>query len=120
MDYLSSLPLLLECQQTDTNLFFKIKLEKSLFCFDGHFPGFPVLPGVVQIHWAFLFAEKYWGARGRFLALEQIKFIDIVQPEDNTVLNLLLEWNADKQRVAFEYSIQEKRVSSGRICFSNH
>ena len=83
----------------------------------GHFPGYPILPGVVQVDWAIRFAREHLGipASG-FSALRALKFSAPVHP--GTSLTLRLSWLADKQRLDFSFSGGTRIVSSGQVVFA--
>lgn len=82
-------------------------------CFEGHFPGFPVLPGVVQLHWVRQLATSLLGTAGSFAGMDQIKFTGIVQPGD--ALELQLTHDPDAATVAFEFTVAGRKMSSGRL-----
>ncbi|WP_036665415.1 hypothetical protein [Paludibacterium yongneupense] len=107
------LPQVLTERCTDDAVLLSLLLPAAAPCFDGHFPGFPVLPGVVQIHWAMLFAQAKLGVAGTFQSLEQIKFTDIVEPGAGLTLHLM--WDADRRRLSFDYRADGRKASSGRI-----
>tara|TARA_B100000809_G_scaffold261014_2_gene309058 strand:- start:494 stop:2251 length:1758 start_codon:yes stop_codon:yes gene_type:complete len=90
-------------------------IPHNLSWFDGHFPGRPILPGVVQTHWAKLYGQRNFGQLGSFKQLEVIKFQHVITPGKNIVLTL--SWNPDKSKLTFAYQIGEQRISSGRIAF---
>lgn len=50
--------------------------------FEGHFPGFPILPGVAQIQAALCLAEDWRGAPLRLAAVESAKFLLQIRPEE--------------------------------------
>ncbi len=106
-------PEIIEQRLTGSRAELLLALPAGMRCFDGHFPGFPVLPGVVQIHWAVGFARRLLGAEGVFLGMQQIKFNDIVFPGDR--LSLALQWEPDAGRLVFDYTAGGRKASSGRI-----
>lgn len=66
---------------------------------DGHFPGHPILPGVVQVGWAAHFAAPLAGREDPPAQLERIKFKRPILP--GARLRLCLA--ADAGRVRYEY-----------------
>ena len=83
--------------------------------FAGHFPGAAILPGVVQVDWAVHFARLHLPLRGEFSALENLKFLAVVQPGET--LRLSLVWDADRQRLDFSYSTPTRKCSAARVVF---
>lgn len=94
-----------------------LQLLPQLRVFDGHFPGAPVLPGVVQLDWAIAFGRQAFDLPARFLRAEQLKFVQPVQPP--LTLELALEWNAAAGHLAFRYSSQAGPCSMGRLAFGD-
>lgn len=91
-----------------------IELSSSLSCFDGHFPGAPVLPGVVMLHWVTTFARQYLTLPAFVVGqLEVIKFQKVLVPD--TQVELVLEYRADKQRLYFSFMQGEQKSASGRL-----
>ncbi|MEP4888963.1 MAG: AMP-binding protein [Aliiglaciecola sp.] len=91
-------------------------IPTGLVYFDGHFDQAPILPGVVQVHWAQKYAAEYFAIAGRFSHLEVIKFSNIIQPDDQ--IEIVLTFNPQKQKVSFSYRSDKGLHSSGRICFA--
>ena len=102
---------LIEQYHVQLNVF----IPHNLSWFDGHFPGRPILPGVVQTHWARLYGQKHFGELGIFKQLEVIKFQHVITP--GKFINLTLSWNPDKSKLTFAYQMGEQKISSGRIAF---
>jgi len=95
-----------------------LDLVPQLRVFDGHFPGVPVLPGVVQLDWAIRFARQAFAdLPPRFLRAEQLKFqLPVLPPLQ---LDITLDWNAQAKQLTFRYSSQKGLHASGRIVFGD-
>ncbi len=90
-----------------------IGIPAELEAFRGHFPGNPILPGVVQIDWAVRFAALHLGIAEPGARDFQVKFRNIIRPEDSIFLTLQL--NRSKNRLSFEYKSGDTVMSSGQI-----
>ncbi len=100
----------------------RLEIPDNLLYFDGHFPGNPVLPGVVQIHWAVHFARAHWGQLGEFGGLEAVKFQQLILARAQVVLEL--EYNAEKGKLYFCYASDDAaptpvNFSTGRILLNS-
>jgi acyl-CoA synthetase (AMP-forming)/AMP-acid ligase II/3-hydroxymyristoyl/3-hydroxydecanoyl-(acyl carrier protein) dehydratase len=93
-----------------------LHVTPALTHFSGHFPGLPILPGVVQIDWAIKFARQHLPLSGLFSALENVKFLALILPD--TRLQLTLTWDSGLQRLDFSFANGQRRYSAGRIVFS--
>ena len=89
-------------------------IPEELLYFRGHFPEYPVLPGVVQTHWAIIYGTKHLGLPQRIKKLKAIKFKKLIQPKAR--LNLTLNLN-DKYELIFNYKQQGMMMSSGKIVY---
>ncbi|MDB5857123.1 MAG: hypothetical protein JWQ76_812, partial [Ramlibacter sp.] len=92
-----------------------LDIVPQLRVFDGHFPGAPVLPGVVQLDWAIQFGRQAFPLPARFLRAEQLKFSLPVLPP--LQLELALEWDDAVRQLKFSFSSQRGLHSSGRLVF---
>lgn len=88
----------------------------DLLYLEGHFPGQPILPGVVQVGWAIHFFKTLFGDPGDFMRLEALKFQQVIQPGKKICLNLV--WDQTQDRLTFHYTGSEYSYASGRIVFS--
>lgn len=81
--------------------------------FDGHFPGRPILAGVVQIDWAIRLAETYLGTASPTTQDFQVKFRRVIGPDAPVSLDLRLD--RDRRVLEFSYQQDDAVASSGRI-----
>jgi 3-hydroxymyristoyl/3-hydroxydecanoyl-(acyl carrier protein) dehydratase len=86
----------------------------ELAYFAGHFPGLPILPGVVQIDWAVKLAREKLGVAGEFAGAENLKFLSIVKPGARPTLSL----GPAGRRLRFSYDTPARAVSSGILLFA--
>ncbi len=92
-----------------------LHIPHNLYYFAGHFPGNPVLPGVVQTHWAIHHARELFAGVGDFVGLEAVKFQHIIGP--GAVVTLDLQWHRERSKLRFSYRSSHAQHSSGRILF---
>jgi len=52
----------------------------DLACLPGHFPGYPVVPAVLQLGWAIEVASGLIGATPRLVSAPTLKFLEPLQP----------------------------------------
>lgn len=90
-----------------------IAVSADLECLQGHFPGQPVLPGVVQVHWAIEHGERTFGPLGVFRGIKALKFHRIIEPGTN----LRLELDFAQGVLRFSYTSDLGRHSQGRVLF---
>ncbi|MBQ0711638.1 MAG: acyl-CoA synthetase [Porticoccus sp.] len=91
-------------------------VPSDLLYLEGHFPGRPILPGVVQVSWAIHYGRELMGEPGNFVGLEGLKFQRVIRPRQD--IQLRLQWSAQKSKLTFSYTSEEYTHSSGRIVFS--
>lgn len=115
----SSILTVTDTSVTDTQLSVLIgmRVDEDILDFTGHFPNFPLLPGVTQIDWAMHYAQHYLNMNAEFKGMEVLKFQEPILP--NMVIELELKWDIEKSKLYFTYrSHQGDAVSShasGRI-----
>jgi 3-hydroxymyristoyl/3-hydroxydecanoyl-(acyl carrier protein) dehydratase len=81
--------------------------------FLDHFPGRPILAGVLQIDWAMRFAARYLALDQTVAEDFQVKFRRVIGPGED--LSLLLRLDRSLSLVVFEYRIAGEIASSGKI-----
>jgi len=93
-----------------------LRVPADLVHFAGHFPGCPILPGVVQLDWAVRLAAPRLPWRGDFSGAENLRFQSLILPAARITLTLTLD--ATGTRLGFAYASPEKKHSSGTLVFS--
>jgi len=88
---------------------FTLFVPADLEAFTGHFPGDPILPGVVQVDWAIRLGAEVFGPLGPFSGLDQVKFLEPIRPGATLTLDLAL----DRGSLKFQYSGAQGRITSG-------
>lgn len=81
--------------------------------FAGHFPRYPILPGVVQTDWAVRFAAHYLGTGLATVRDLRIKFRQPVLPD--MAFCLTLTFKRATQRLSFVYAVGDIELSSGQM-----
>lgn len=103
----------LEREKDFLNLHFIVPATNYYFA--GHFPGCPVLPGVVQVGWAIELARLHIPFSARFRKLAAVKFTRVIQP--NAALALRLGADPILRELSFEYRLHGEPCSRGRVSF---
>ena len=109
------LPPVVSRSEADDSVRLSLDIHEDLACFRGHFPGVPVLPGVVQLHWAVQVAREQFGLRENPLDVQRLKFKSVVIPPAAIQLELIRVGPAD---VRFEYTSQGHQYSEGCLKFA--
>ena len=82
--------------------------------FQGHFPGSPILPGVVQVSLAVEHARRLCGMEGPLRMVKKMKFAHVVEPGHEVVLRL--ERRGERE-VAYEITEGDATCASGTLVF---
>ena len=106
-------PIVVDCRVEAFSAAVDLIVPDELHYFRGHFPGMPVVPGVVQIKWAIALGRLYLRAAPAFRGLEALKFQQIMRPGARVTLELQHAEAAGKLRFAF--GSEHARYSSGRV-----
>ena len=93
----------------------QLLIPKDLDYFNGHFPGAPILAGVVQLHWAVEYAKQNFSLTELDVKnIEVLKFQVVIIPGQK--LNLTLT-RKTSNKVLFSYASDKGQHASGRIVF---
>ncbi|MBP9691789.1 MAG: hypothetical protein KBD90_00455 [Alphaproteobacteria bacterium] len=96
---------------------FRLKIPKDLAYFEGHFPDFPVVPGVVQLHWVIEFAQGIFTLPPITGQGSQIKFSQLMRPLDE--VDLILDYCPLQSTLTYRYKTDEKIYSSGKFTYAS-
>lgn len=94
---------------------FEFDIAEDLVWFRGHFPGFPVLPGVVQLRWAVELAQENFGFKSGPHEVMRLKFKSIIVPPITVELTLTQLGPGQAQ---FGYTGQGQEYSQGKLIFA--
>lgn len=97
------------------NVCFSLDISQDLSWFRGHFPDMPILPGVVQLHWAVIVARAVFEFPDLPLEVKRLKFKNVVVPPQ--VLELSVSVHASNE-VQFEFYSPNEQYSQGRLVFA--
>ena len=109
-------PILLDRGAGPSEIQLKLKLPTELKYFDGHFDGFPILAGVVQLDWAIKFAREAFPVDGIFQRIEALKFFRVLRAGEEVTLEL--RFDPEKKMLHFQYNSERHAHSAGRIRFA--
>lgn len=116
------LPDIVSERVTNDTAVYALDIAPDLDAFDGHYPGNPILAGVVQVDWAMRFARQAFAGAAApldwsaFAGIEQLKFHKLITPGER--LELTLTWDAAAGTLAFVYAAEGERKSRGTIRMS--
>jgi len=110
---MNGLPTLLGRRDEAGGIELEIEVPADSRWFEGHFPGFAILPGVVQIGWAAHFGHALCGFGPGVRAMEHIKFKRPILP--GARLSLSLKPDPAGNRLRYEYREADQICSSGSL-----
>jgi 3-hydroxymyristoyl/3-hydroxydecanoyl-(acyl carrier protein) dehydratase len=108
-------PQIVEVRVADLRVEMSLAIPPGLVYFQGHFPAFPILPGVVQIDWVVIYSKRYFNLADAAARTLQIKFRQIIRPGERLLLTLIHQQS--NSQIQFTYANAEGISSSGRIGF---
>ncbi len=92
-------------------------ISESIHWFTGHFPNAPVLPGVVQTHWAARLCEYLYPEARAFTRIDNLKFQSVIMPKQHVLLTI--KHIQPKSAFTFSYTHEGNRLSEGKLIFNN-
>ena len=101
-------------ERTDATYAADLTFDRDAEYFNGHFPGFAVLPGVVQLGTAQRLAEVFIGRARPLRMAKKVKFSHVVGPGET--VHFTLTKKSDDEFV-FDYRKGDLPCASGVLCF---
>ncbi len=93
------------------------EITANLSVLDGHFPNYPIVPGVAQITWAATAAKSAFSLANISGSLEAVEFRSPIIPGNVIRLTLRVDRNANK--VHFEIAHGDRSCCLGRLLFNS-
>jgi 3-hydroxymyristoyl/3-hydroxydecanoyl-(acyl carrier protein) dehydratase len=109
-------PIVHKVTEAEGQVTLQLGLPEDLPGFLGHYPGFPILPGVVQIDWVMRLAAAHLGCGQRSATDFRIKFKQVISPCSH--LTLTLRHDAARGRLEFVYRCGSGIASQGQVTLS--
>lgn len=106
-----SLPVICEKSLSENKAEIKLYFYRNCNFFKGHFDGFPLVPGVVQLFYAQYFAKKIFKIDCVSGQYRKIKFTNIIQPDKLITLELEQQTNG----INYKYKDENSGYSSGLL-----
>lgn len=105
-------------EKTENSVILEFSVPKTSPYFDGHFPGFSILPAVAQVELIIRSASEYLATGINILEMRRIKFTKFIRP--NISLSLRLEKKDKTLSFKIFASGEEEVYSSGLILVSKN
>ena len=83
--------------------------------FQGHFPDYPVLPALAQVHAVNQIARQHLGLNEEYKEIPRMKFNIPISPEQQIDLTIMISPDSAEMRFSFTLADNAKPVSSGRL-----
>ena len=110
-----TLPLQRLLERETQRVVLELSAPSDLGYFNGHFPGVPILAGVVQIHWVITYGRQCFDLPPVFRGIHVLKFQRIIGPEKPFTLELIHE--PAKSCLSFKITSPVGIHTSGRVMF---
>jgi len=109
-------PIMLSLDEENNQYSIQLDIKSDIRWFEGHFPGQPVLAGVVQTHWAGELSKYIFPVGDDFQRIDNLKFQSVILPDINLALKLV--YLPNKNAVKFSYTDSDNNYSTGTLVFA--
>lgn len=100
-------------QKESNILLFEIKLNKDHEIFDGHFPDFPIVPGVFTLQMIKELTEYHLNISLNVISINKLKFLTPINPNEHINLQVEINYTFSESEVY----INTASIFSGQITF---
>ncbi|HET6769605.1 MAG TPA: hypothetical protein VFH08_19495 [Chitinophagaceae bacterium] len=97
----------LENSASETGFITTIKLNPGHIVYSGHFPGYPVTPGVIQIQIVHELLEEHFQRVLKLSKIYQCKFLKILNPEETSRIVIHIEFTRADELLHIKASGQD-------------
>ncbi len=104
-------------EKTESTATFVVSVPADLPFFEGHFPGFAILPGLTQIQWAVELARAAFALPPHFAGLSNLKFMKPVRP--GATVEFALTLSEDRKSASFVLAAGSDTHAKGKLLFSD-
>ena len=87
---------------TDKGFVTTIKLNHEHIIYTGHFPGYPVTPGVIQMQIVHELLEYQLGIKIKLVEMPQCKFIKILTPTETSMIDVDIAYNLTDELIRIQ------------------
>lgn len=94
---------------------YELRVPPELVHFRGHFPGLPILPGVVLVDWIACLAAELADSTRSIRSIDQLKFMAPVPPA--ALVSVQLAHEPQRCRVRFRARLGTRECASGALVY---
>ena len=92
-----------------------LRVPSNLSYLEGHFPKYPIVPGVVQLAWVVEAAAEWLGERPIVRRMDAVKFKNVLLPGQRFSLEVTRTFTRTCRNLDFSLTCGDVRISSGRL-----
>lgn len=105
-------PIMQNIIKTDSGVSADLTFLKDSVYFNGHFPGHPILPGVIQMHFVLMFIKQFFNVETNDYHILKLKFSNLILPD--TPVHFELN-RINENEFSFNFFDGDKKYSNGKI-----
>jgi 3-hydroxyacyl-[acyl-carrier-protein] dehydratase len=94
--FLNELYSITDLTHSEDKLSAEIRLHAAHRLFEGHFPGMPVTPGVVQLQIVKELLEQHFQKKWKLKMLRSCKFLHVLNPNENPDVRISIQWRNEE------------------------